>query len=119
VAALVRYADTARRLGATDVTFIGTEPIRRAVDAPSIVFEVGAATGAPLHVVTHEEEAYLTLLGVTEGRPVTHELLVVDVGGGSTEFCMVGAGGSPSASGLRLGSSRLTDEHVTHDPPID
>jgi exopolyphosphatase/guanosine-5'-triphosphate,3'-diphosphate pyrophosphatase len=119
VAALVRYAETARRLGATDVTFIGTEPIRRAVDAPSIVYEVGAATGAPLHVVTHEEEAYLTLVGVTEGRPVTHELLVVDIGGGSTEFCMVGAGGRPSAAGLQLGSSRLTDAHVAHDPPTE
>src|SRR4029077_13074716 len=41
----------------------------------------------------------------------------VDVGGGSTEFCIVGAGGSPSATGLRLGSWRLTDANVTHAPP--
>ena len=39
------------------------------------------------------EEAYLTLVGVTMGQPVMHETLVVDIGGGSTEFCAVAAGG--------------------------
>ncbi|MGZ8515006.1 MAG: Ppx/GppA phosphatase family protein, partial [Candidatus Limnocylindrales bacterium] len=79
VETLVGYADTARRLGARDVTFVGTEPIRRAADAGRIVADVVAACGAPLHVLTHEEEAFATLIGVTEGMPVTHETLVVDV----------------------------------------
>ena len=43
--------------------------------------------------MTHEEEAFLTLIGVTEGMPVTHRPLVVDVGGGSSEFCVVDADG--------------------------
>ena len=116
-ATLVRYADTARRLGAVDVTFLGTEPIRRAADADAIVHEVGIASGAPLHVVSHEEEAYLTLIGVTEGMPVTHETLVVDVGGGSSEFCVVDAVRPPRATGLRIGSAMLTGRFVTHDPP--
>jgi exopolyphosphatase/guanosine-5'-triphosphate,3'-diphosphate pyrophosphatase len=117
VAALIRYADTARRLGALDITFVGTEPIRRAADAASIVSEVVAATGAPLHVLSHEEEAYLTIIGVNEGLPVTQETLVVDIGGGSSEFCVVDATRPPRASGLRLGSNRLTDRFVSHDPP--
>lgn len=117
VATLVRYADAARRLGATNVTLLGTEPIRRAADAAVIVVEVVAASGAPLHVLSHEEEAFLTIIGVTEGMPVTHETLVVDVGGGSSEFCIVDATRRPRAAGLRLGSSRLTDRFVTHDPP--
>lgn len=117
VAALVRYADVARHLGATNVTFIGTEPIRRAADASRIVHEVGVASGAPIHVLSHEEEAYLTIIGVTEGMPVTHETLVVDVGGGSSEFCVVDRTRSPRAAGLQLGSARLTDRFVSHDPP--
>lgn len=116
-ATLIRYADSARRLGATDVTFLGTEPIRRAADGAAIVHEVVAAAGAPLHVVSHEEEAFLTIIGVTEGMPVTHETLVIDVGGGSSEFCVVDADRRPRASGLRLGSARLTDAFVHHDPP--
>jgi exopolyphosphatase/guanosine-5'-triphosphate,3'-diphosphate pyrophosphatase len=117
VATLARYADTARRLGARNVTFIGTEPIRRASDASRIVHEVGLGSGAPLHVLSHEEEAYLTIIGVTEGLPVTHETLVVDVGGGSSEFCVVDPTRPPRASGLQLGSARLTDRFVSHDPP--
>ena len=116
-AALVGYADKSRRLGARHVTFVGTEPIRRAVDASRIVVEVGAATGAPLHVVSHEEEAFATLIGVTGGRTVTRETVVVDVGGGSSEFCVVDPARPPRAVGIRLGSARLTDRLVAHDPP--
>ncbi len=75
------------------------------------------ASGAQLHVLSHEEEAFLTLIGVTEGMPVTYETLVVDVGGGSSEFCIVDAVRPPRAAGLQLGSARLTDRFVTHDPP--
>lgn len=117
MATLVRYADSARRLGATSVTFIGTEPIRRAADAAMVVHDVGLATGAPLHVLSHEEEAFLTIVGVTEGMPVTHQTLVVDVGGGSSEFCFVDATHPPRAAGLRLGGAGLTDRFVSHDPP--
>lgn len=117
VEALVGYADTARRLGARNLVFIATEPIRRAADAGRIVAEVTAATGVPMHVLSHEEEAFATLIGVTEGMPVTHETLVVDVGGGSSEFCVVDRTHPPRAAGLRLGSARLTDRFVTHDPP--
>ena len=116
-AALTTYAETARGLDARAVTFIGTEPIRRAADSARIVAEVVAAAGAPLHVITHEEEAFLNLIGVTGGRAVTHELLVVDIGGGSSEFCMVTSDGRARAAGLRVGSSRLTDALVTNDPP--
>ncbi len=114
---LVRYAMTARQLGATEITFMGTEPIRRTADAARIVDEIERASGVPLHVLTHEEEAYLTLVGVTGGLPVRHETLVVDIGGGSSEFCAVAAGGVARASGLRLGSNRLTLRFVRDDPP--
>ena len=117
VATLAAYAGTARSLGADALTFVGTEPIRRAADASVIVHEVGVATGAPLHVLAHEEEAYLTIIGVTEGRPAERETLVVDVGGGSSEFCVVDPTSRPRAVGLRLGSASLTDRFVTHDPP--
>ncbi len=70
-----------------------------------------------MHVLTHAEEALLTVVGVMAGRPVAHETLVVDLGGGSSEFCVVGPGGPPRAAGLRLGSARLTDRLAAHDPP--
>ena len=117
VEALVRYAATARQARAADITFMGTEPIRRAADAATIVADVERATGVPLHVLSHEEEAYLTLIGVTSGCRSTHETLVVDIGGGSSEFCAVAAGGVARAAGLQLGSNRLSAGLASDDPP--
>jgi exopolyphosphatase/guanosine-5'-triphosphate,3'-diphosphate pyrophosphatase len=117
VATLVGYATLARDLGVARVTLLGTEPIRRAADSAAIVHEVVTAAGAPLHVLSHEEEAYLTIIGVTQGLPVTRETLVVDSGGGSSEFCVVDPVHRPRASGLRVGSARLSDRYVQHDPP--
>lgn len=119
VETLASYCATARGLGAAEITLIGTEPIRRAADASRIVAEVEAGSGVPLHVLTHEEEAYLTLIGVTHGRPVTHETLVIDIGGGSSEFCAVGPASSAQAAGLRLGANRLTSRFATADPPTE
>lgn len=117
VETLVTYATTARQLGASSIVFLGTEPIRRAADAARIVVEVGRATDVPLHVLTHEEEAYLTLVGVTEGRPVEHETLVLDIGGGSSEICAVGPRSRARAAGMRIGSNRLMRRIGGHDPP--
>ncbi len=115
--AVAGYVTAARGLGASIVTVVGTEPIRRAADGPSIVAEVGRVAGVPLHVLTHEEEAYLTVIGVTEGRLLAHETLVVDIGGGSSEFCLVGPDIPPRALGIRLGAGRLTQRLVAGDPP--
>lgn len=118
VAALERYAALARRLGADRVTFVGTEPLRRAADAATAVHDVERATGAPLCVLDPREEAELTLLGVSLGRPITRELAIVDVGGGSTQLVRGGPGHAPQTIGLRLGVARLTAAFVNHDPPL-
>lgn len=115
-AVLARYAATANDLGASTMTFIGTEPLRRAADGARIVDDVDRATGVPLQVLSHEEEAYLTVVGVTSGWPVEHETLVVDIGGGSSEFCAVAPGRSPRAAGLRIGSNQLSLRYATTDP---
>jgi exopolyphosphatase/guanosine-5'-triphosphate,3'-diphosphate pyrophosphatase len=117
VAALVGYGDTARRLGASAITLVGTEPLRRASDSARAVHDVMRATGVPFHVVSHEEEAYLTLIGVTAGRAVTREIAVVDVGGGSSEVVLVGPDRPARAFGIQVGSARLTARYVTDDPP--
>jgi exopolyphosphatase/pppGpp-phosphohydrolase len=117
VADLDRYVATARSLGAASITIVGTEPVRRAEDAPALVRSVEARTGAPFHVLHHEEEGLLTLLAATAGRPIEGELLVVDIGGGSSQFVLASAGRGVQATGLQLGSARLTRSIVRFDPP--
>ena len=119
LATLAGCAATARGLGAERIAFVGTEPLRRAADARSVVVAVEAATGVPLHVVDHREEGLLTLLGATSGRAVEADLLVVDIGGGSTQLVLVGPGRRADATGIGVGGARLTAAHVRHDPPTE
>jgi exopolyphosphatase / guanosine-5'-triphosphate,3'-diphosphate pyrophosphatase len=114
---LGRYASLARESRAEHITFVGTEPLRRLADASRIVDDVHRGTGLPLHVLSHEEEAFLVLIGVTAGRPVEHDLLVADVGGGSSELVLVGPERRAVAAGLPVGATRLTGQFVANDPP--
>lgn len=117
LAVLKHYVEVSHRLGAKAVTMLGTEPLRRAADADRVIDEVLRATSETVHILSHEEEAFLTLIGVTAGRRVPAELAVIDVGGGSSEIALVAPGRPAYAGGVALGSSRLTARLVEHDPP--
>jgi exopolyphosphatase / guanosine-5'-triphosphate,3'-diphosphate pyrophosphatase len=104
-------------LGASTITIVGTDPLRRAADAGSAVGEIAASTGVNVAVLGHEEEAFVALIGVQAGRPILRETAVVDVGGGSTEVLVVGPAREPVAAGLPLGATRLTGMLVRNDPP--
>lgn len=118
-ATVAGYVARARAHGAERPIVMGTEPLRRLADADRIVAEVSAACGTPLHVLEHEEEALLTLIGLTAGRVVRHDLVVVDIGGGSSELVEIGPNRAARAAGVGVGAGRLTHAIVEHDPPTD
>jgi exopolyphosphatase/guanosine-5'-triphosphate,3'-diphosphate pyrophosphatase len=117
VATVASYVERARALGATHPVVMGTEPLRRLTDASRIVAEVSAATGEPLAILEHEEEAMLTLVGLTGGRAVKGDILVVDIGGGSSELVEIGPNRLARAAGVQVGAGRLTRRIVDRDPP--
>jgi exopolyphosphatase/pppGpp-phosphohydrolase len=117
VEALVAYVAEATRHGARRVALLGTEPLRRASDRSAFCRAVEAATGHPLHVLTHEEEAALTLLGALGGIAPTEPTLVLDIGGGSSELILHGPGQDPVVGVIPVGSARLTAGFVEADPP--
>ena len=110
------YAMRARALGATRITIVGTDPLRRAADAREAIDEIAASTGLEVGVLGHDEEALVALIGVQAGRPILRDTAIVDVGGGSTEVLVIGPAREPEAAGLPLGATRLTGMHVQHDP---
>lgn len=116
-AVLADDAARARALGADPVVFVATEPLRRAADAARAVVEVERESGLPLHVLSQAEEAWLTLIGVTGGRPVVERLSVVDIGGGSTELVTAEPGRGIEVRGLPVGAGRLAAEILHADPP--
>ncbi|CAN5652143.1 Ppx/GppA phosphatase family protein [soil metagenome] len=117
VGSLRSYRDAARAIGAQQVTLIGTEPLRRAGNSGEIVTEVQHEVGLPLHVLSEHEEGLLTYIGVTGGRPQSRSLLVVDIGGGSSEIVLFEVSRPLQVLSLPSGSARLSRGIVEHDPP--
>jgi exopolyphosphatase/guanosine-5'-triphosphate,3'-diphosphate pyrophosphatase len=114
---LFAMRQAAREAGATDVVVIGTEPLRRASNSQELVDAVSRFLGMPMHVLTERQEAELTFLGVTAGKPLEDTLAVIDIGGGSTEVSLHLPGSPLQVVPLRIGSAGLTDACVATDPP--
>jgi exopolyphosphatase/guanosine-5'-triphosphate,3'-diphosphate pyrophosphatase len=117
LATLADYLDLAREIHATQITLVATEPFRRAANGADVAAEVSAVTGLTLHVVSGRVEAELTFMGATAGREPDEPVVVVDIGGGSTEVGVFTPGKPFVVSPLRVGSARLTNAIVEHDPP--
>ena len=111
------YVAHAASLEAASITLVATDPLRRAADAAGAVDDIRASTGLDVVVLEHEEEAMLALIGVLAGRPLRRDVVMVDVGGGSTEVLTGGPKRPISAVGLPLGAARLTGVHIAADPP--
>jgi exopolyphosphatase/guanosine-5'-triphosphate,3'-diphosphate pyrophosphatase len=114
---LERFLQAADADGAAWTLLLATEPLRRASNRTRVCQAVEAAVGVPLHVLSHEEEALLTVLGVLRGTPVGEATLVIDIGGGSSEVVLIEPDADPVVGILPVGSARLTAAHVEDDPP--
>jgi len=110
----------AAEMGAEDITIVATAAVRGAPNRDELTEAITAATGLPVHVLTGSEEARLDFIGATKrlGAPAEGQILVVDVGGGSTELAIgtVDEGATWDAT-FRIGSGMLTEAYVTADPP--
>ena len=94
-----------------------TSAARDAANGADFVDRVGQIVGVPAELLDGSEEAALTFLGATaELDPADGPFLVVDIGGGSTEFAF-GTAECEAAMSLDIGSVRLSEIYIEHDPP--
>ena len=92
---LGQFAERLREFPPEAVRAVGTNSLRVAVNAPEFIARAEKVLGFPIEVIAGREEARLIYLGVAHGLPQTDDnLLVMDIGGGSTEF-IVGHGLEP------------------------
>lgn len=116
-----RFVADAKRFGARDIRAIATSATREATNGDELAEHVLAASGVALEVIDGDEEARLAFVGTLASLDEPHagEIGVVDVGGGSTEI-VVGstADGVAWSRSFRLGSGRLSDRFIEHDPPL-
>ncbi|WP_222265488.1 Ppx/GppA phosphatase family protein [Modestobacter marinus] len=127
-AVLAEYVQQARDLGAERVRMVATSATRDAANRSDFEQMVLATLGQLPDVVTGVEEAELSYLGATaslaaaaraHGSPAPRPpFLVVDIGGGSTEFVLGDAGGVRAAHSVDVGCVRLTERRLHGDPPL-
>src|SRR2546421_3075065 len=115
---LERYCRRARALHAGRVRVGATSAVRDASNRGELEDAVRGNAGSDVEVISGEQEAALSFLGATRGLDAPSPFLVLDIGGGSTEF-VVGEDEPRAAISTQMGSVRLTERHVSHDPPTD
>ncbi len=118
--ALADYAAEIEKLGVERVRMCATSASRDAENAAEFRDMVQQTLGVAPEVVSGDEEARLSFTGAVRGLPsdARSPFLVVDIGGGSTEF-VVGSreGGVDAAISMDIGCVRMTERHLHGDPP--
>lgn len=117
--ALADYAAQIAELGATRVRMVATSASRDAGNAAEFRAMVFDTLGVAPEVVSGDEEARLSFAGAVQGLAagLPGPYLVVDIGGGSTEFVR-GTSTVDSAVSVDIGCVRLTERHLHGDPPL-
>ena len=124
---LAQYADDIASARARAIRMVATSATRDASNAAEFTAGVRRTLGVLPEVITGQEEARLSFTGATAelggtgagaaGAPQP-PYLVVDIGGGSTEFVLGSGGGDGLAAiSVDVGCVRLTERHLHSDPP--
>jgi exopolyphosphatase/guanosine-5'-triphosphate,3'-diphosphate pyrophosphatase len=117
VAVLEEYRSVMHRFGVERVRMTATSAARDAANRDEFFDAAAAAIGSPPELLSGEEEGRLSFAGATvELDPGRGPFLVVDIGGGSTEFVL----GTTEAEGVLsvdIGCVRLTEKFIHSDPP--
>jgi exopolyphosphatase / guanosine-5'-triphosphate,3'-diphosphate pyrophosphatase len=116
--AVGEFSETARKYQATAVRVIATSAAREAVNSSELSGAIEKASGLKMEIISGEQEADWVFQGVTSDPGLAREpLLLLDVGGGSTEF-IVGQGEQKwFAKSFPLGTVRLLEGNPPSDPP--
>jgi exopolyphosphatase / guanosine-5'-triphosphate,3'-diphosphate pyrophosphatase len=119
LAILREYRQLIDAAGVEKVAAVGTQALREAANAADFLAPARDILGAAIEVVDGRREAELVYRSVAAAFPdlAAGELVVADVGGGSTEVIAGRGGVVSSLVSLPIGSVRLTERHLRGDPP--
>jgi exopolyphosphatase / guanosine-5'-triphosphate,3'-diphosphate pyrophosphatase len=117
--ALTDFRRTAESLGAERTLAIATSAVRDAENGEAFLGEVEWSYGFATRLLSGHEEALLTFRGVTSERTLEQGTVILDIGGGSTEFVAGGPDGIRWHDSLDIGSGRVTERFLPSDPPTE
>jgi exopolyphosphatase/guanosine-5'-triphosphate,3'-diphosphate pyrophosphatase len=114
---LSQYLERCRAMEVQEIFAVGTSALREAKNSADFLKLVEAELDLSIEVISGEEEAQLSFLAVTRDLEETGKtFLVVDIGGGSTEFILGKGDQIRQWTSLPLGSVRFTEEFLKSDP---
>jgi len=118
--AIAEFAEKARALGVENIVGVATAALRDASDGSDFLARVKQRSGISLEVISGQTEAQLSYLSTRKGLGLSpaEKLLIVDIGGGSTELIRAEPDRTLEVASLQLGSVRLTERFINHDPPL-
>ena len=120
VATLKEWRKKTAKYSLEGVAVVATSAVRESKNREEFLSRVKQETGWDIEILTGEEEARRTMLGIRVGLPPTiSDFLGIDIGGGSTECILAREGESPQGISLDLGAVRLLERAFHHDPPTD
>jgi exopolyphosphatase/guanosine-5'-triphosphate,3'-diphosphate pyrophosphatase len=116
--AVADFARTARKHGARAIRVIATSAARDAVNSEDLTSAIEAASGLKVEIISGGQEAGWAFQGVTTDRELAEApLLLLDVGGGSTQFILGQGERTHFAHSFPLGAVRLLEKFPHSDPP--
>ncbi len=117
VEVIASYVTTAQSLDVTNIQIVGTAACRRARNTASFSELLREKTQLTIEVLSESDEAALTFSGALIGlRVIDTPTLVIDIGGGSTEYT-VGTQSIDIFASIPFGAVTSTDSHISSDPP--
>ena len=116
LAAVDKFANEIAKRGVEKIRFCATSATRDAKNRELFIDGVKARLGVTPEVITGEEEAALSFAGATKDLPDSiAPYLVIDIGGGSTEF-VLGTQKVAQAKSVNIGCVRMSERHFKSDP---
>ena len=117
-AAVAEYRQAMDALGAESATAVATSAMRDAQNGAAFRQRLHDRYQIDARTISGDEEALLTFLGATAGRDDGSQTVVIDIGGGSTEYVVGRPGEEPSFhTSTQMGSVRHTERFLHTDPP--
>ena len=105
--------------GVSNIYAVGTEALRRAKNSDDFISRVKEETGIEIKIISGEEEGELSFKASAFSLGLKKDIVVIDQGGGSTEFVYGKGKDITSVNSLPFGIVSLTEEFFKHDPPTD
>jgi exopolyphosphatase/guanosine-5'-triphosphate,3'-diphosphate pyrophosphatase len=118
--ALRRYKMIAEKNHVEEILCVGTAALREAKNRDAFLELVNKELSFPIRVISEHDEAFYTYLSVRQNlTDETESVIIIDIGGGSMEIIYGNRENFIDFISLPVGSVKLTEMFIQHDPPLD